>query len=63
METKGNLIRSQDLRQRYGGVSDMTLWRWVRDGVIPQPVKINGRRYWRVADLDEIDAKREAASA
>lgn len=32
--------------------SDMTLWRWERDGLFPRHVSINGRNYWF---LDEIN--------
>lgn len=33
-------------------VSDPTVWRWVRDGKFPQPVKrINRIRYWRAGDV------------
>ncbi|TXN27149.1 transcriptional regulator [Methylobacterium sp. WL19] len=51
---------------RYG-VSDMTLWRWENDPALgfPKPIRINGRRYWRIADLQAFEArqasKREAA--
>jgi predicted DNA-binding transcriptional regulator AlpA len=29
-----------------GGISDMSLWRWIRDGVVPPPRIIRARRYW-----------------
>jgi len=34
-------------------VSEMSLWRWVRDGQFPAPIKVAKRNYWRA---DEIDA-------
>lgn len=36
-----------------GGVSDMTLWRWLNDPALnfPKPVYICRRRYWREADV------------
>lgn len=37
--------RTRDICSQYG-VTAMTVWRWVRDGRLPQPVKINGRNYW-----------------
>lgn len=46
METQGRLLAARAVRERLGDVSDMTLWRWQRDGILPQPVKINGRNYW-----------------
>src|SRR5262245_39946378 len=32
-------------------VSDMTIWRWERDGVFPRHRSINGRNYWRLSEL------------
>ena len=29
-------------------VSDMTLWRWIKSGRIPEPIYIGKRRYWRL---------------
>ena len=38
----------------------MTLWRWLRDEDLgfPQPIVINGRRYWDEERQDQWDAKR-----
>jgi predicted DNA-binding transcriptional regulator AlpA len=33
-------------------VSDMGLWRWIKRGRFPQPVYINGRRFWRADELE-----------
>ena len=43
------------VRARYG-VSDMSLWRWLRDSELafPAPIKIHKRRYWRLADLEAL---------
>ena len=38
-------MTSRDVRKLVP-ISDVTLWRWVRDGIFPQPEKINGRKYW-----------------
>jgi len=48
-------LTSLQVRARYGGVSDMALWRWLRNPKLgfPRPIKINGRNYWR---LDELEA-------
>ena len=32
-------------------VSDMTIWRWERDGLFPRHLLINGRNYWRLSEL------------
>ncbi len=47
------LCDSATLRSMFGGRSDMWLWRRLKDGTLPRPVIISGRRYWL---QDEIDA-------
>lgn len=32
-------------------VSDMAIWRWLRAGKFPQPIKFNGRCYWRAGEI------------
>lgn len=36
-----------------GGVSHMTIWRWLNDPALnfPRPIYIGRRRYWREADI------------
>lgn len=41
------LITQRKARDLAGGISDMTLWRWRRLGIIPPPLSIRGRNYWR----------------
>lgn len=61
-----DLLPTTITRARYG-VSDMTIFRWLADPKLgfPQPIRINGRRYWRLADLQAFEArqasKKEAA--
>ena len=45
-------LPARQVWSRYG-VSDMTLWRWLRNAELgfPQPIRIGRYRYWRVADL------------
>lgn len=45
------LVVSAEVRSLAGGISDMTLWRWVRKGIVPRPLVIERRRYWRRAEL------------
>jgi len=54
------LISAATVRDLCGGVSDMTLWRWLNDRAMgfPEPVYIQKRRYWRETELDAwIDAQ------
>lgn len=46
-------LTATQVRQHFGGISDMTLWRWMRDDRLgfPRPDVINRRRYFRSADI------------
>lgn len=45
------LITSAEVRRLAAGISDMSLWRWIRKGIIPAPMMIERRRYWRRAEI------------
>lgn len=47
-------VPAAKVRERYGGISDMSLWRWVRNPEMgfPQPLTINRRRYWCLRELE-----------
>lgn len=57
------IIPANAVRVLCGGVSDMTLWRWLNDPAIdfPRPICIGKRRYWREAELCEWLEAREVA--
>lgn len=46
------------VRDRLGGISDMTLWRWLHDDSLqfPQPVVINRRRFFALDQIEEFEA-------
>jgi len=45
------------------GISRSTLWRWVRDGQIPKPIKLGKQaRGWREETLLEYIKSRENAA-
>ena len=46
-------LDSRAVRRRYGGKSDMALWRWSHDPKLgfPKPIYIQQFRYWKLADL------------
>lgn len=54
------LISATAVRDICGGISDMTLWRWLHDPELefPAPIYIGSRRYWREAELAEWLDKR-----
>ncbi len=55
-----SLLSSRVVKARLGDISDMTLYRWERrrDLNFPQPLVINGRRYWRLRDIEAWEASR-----
>ncbi|PDS74691.1 helix-turn-helix domain-containing protein [Rhizobium sp. L43] len=53
-------LTQPQLRERYGGISDMTVWRWVRTGRIPEPALFGTRNYFDEAELDEADRRAKA---
>lgn len=57
------LIPSATVREICGGISDMSLWRWLKDPDLgfPRPVVISRRRYWREADVSAWIGQRAAA--
>src|SRR4029079_11816166 len=42
-------------------VSEMTIWRWERNGVFPRHLSINGRNYWRLSEVREWIARQKRA--
>jgi predicted DNA-binding transcriptional regulator AlpA len=46
-------LNSPQVRSRYGGMSDMALWRWLSNDELgfPKPIRINRRRFWKESDL------------
>jgi len=55
-----DLIDAAELRRICGGISDMTIRRWIARGILPSPMHIERRRYWRRGDvLAALAAHRE----
>jgi prophage regulatory protein len=49
-EKPDRLINRRQLRQKIP-TSDMTIWRWERQGIFPAHISINGRNYWRLSEI------------
>ena len=45
------LMPSSELRALCGGISAMTEWRWRRAGLLPEPIQIRGRNYYRKGEF------------
>jgi predicted DNA-binding transcriptional regulator AlpA len=54
------LLPTRDLIARYG-VTDRTIDRWLSQGVLPPPVRINRRRYWRASEIEQRERERMTA--
>lgn len=50
------LMPTSAVLRHLGGISQMTLWRWERDENLgfPAPVRINRRKYFRRAEIEEF---------
>lgn len=46
------LISAREVAAFYG-ISLSTLWRWIKQGHLPAPVKIGRRTFWKAQTLDE----------
>lgn len=54
----GEWLPAAAVRREFG-VSRTTEWRWSRDGILPEPARIAGRRYYARSAIDDL--KRRAA--
>ncbi len=58
------LIGASAVREICGGISDMSLFRWLNSSALnfPKPIYIARRRYWREAEILEWINSREMAA-
>ena len=59
-----SFLPARAVKLRYG-VSDMSLWRWLRDQRLgfPAPIIINRHRFWRESDLVAWERQRAAGQS
>ncbi|MDB5444728.1 MAG: transcriptional regulator [Phenylobacterium sp.] len=52
-------LSATQVRQRYGNVSQMTIWRWLNNPELgfPRPHYIARRRYFLLTELEAFDAR------
>ncbi len=50
---RNDLIPADEVRARFGGVSESTLYRWSKTGEIPRPIKVGRVRLWDRSELDQ----------
>lgn len=53
------LIPAKNVREIFGNVSQMTLWRWLGkpELAFPRPIYINGRRYFDAAEIESFKTR------
>jgi predicted DNA-binding transcriptional regulator AlpA len=56
-------LSSAQVRKLLVPVSCMSLWRWRKTLGFPEPVKINGRNYWKAGEVRAWLAQRQATEA
>jgi hypothetical protein len=58
METDDQMLTAAQVKRGYGNCSDMKIHRWLKKKVLdfPEPILIDGRRYWRLSDLQHFDS-------
>lgn len=58
------LLTANQTREFFGGVSDMWLHRRLHEPVnFPEPIRISGRRFWRLSELRNWIAERQQDAA
>jgi predicted DNA-binding transcriptional regulator AlpA len=49
----GEMLLPRRALRKLVPVSDMTIYRWERDGIFPKHFSINGRNYWRLSEVQQ----------
>ena len=52
MNQSTQYLTDRSLAARYE-VARSTIWRWLKEGQLPQPVKLAGSTRWRLSDLEQ----------
>lgn len=58
-------LTAKQVKARYGGLSDMSLWRWLRDAKseFPSPIMAGRKRLWLLRDLEKWERSRASSKA
>lgn len=65
MSNERKYLTANQVRARFGGISDMSLWRWLNDPKLgfPQPTYINKRRFFDEAAIAAWEAEQTIRGA
>ena len=61
--TTDPLLSAPQVCAELGGITRTTLWRWRREGVLPEPVQIRGRNYWRQSVIERVKGQAPEVAA
>lgn len=52
-------LRAADVRARYGGVSDMWIWRRINasESNFPKPTYFGRNRFWKLSELEDWERR------
>jgi predicted DNA-binding transcriptional regulator AlpA len=56
------LLPLRAMVERYS-VTERTIDRWLASGILPEPLRINGIRYWRLGELERRERERMGSQA
>lgn len=56
MTQPSQYLTDRTLAARYE-VARSTIWRWLKEGQLPKPIKLAGSTRWRLADVEQWEAK------
>lgn len=59
--TSERMLPMGQMCKRYG-VTDRTIDRWLEQGLLPVPMRLNRYRYWRESELVQFERKCMAAA-
>ena len=63
IELRGSVYDSGDLlRDRYG-LSEMTIYRWTKRGLLPPPLRLGRSNYYRRAEVEALLSQGEQKAA
>lgn len=55
-QNNNQFLNVTSVSERYQ-VSTTTIWRWVREGGLPTPVRLNGSTRWSISDLNSWESQ------
>jgi hypothetical protein len=62
MSDPQKLLPLRAMVDRYS-VTERTIDRWLASGILPEPLRINGLRYWRLGELEQRERARMGSQA